>query len=54
MIRIESTLRLTELDISEALLKDAHLHSNLEVVGEEQPFEFDVNKNLLPFTTETY
>ena len=54
VIRIESTLRLTELDISESLLKDAQLHSNLEVVGKLQSFEFDVNENLLPFATETH
>ena len=49
VIRIESTLRLTELDISEALLEDAKLHSRLEVIGETQPFEFDAVGNLLPF-----
>ena len=49
VIRIESTLRLTELDISEVLLEDAKLHSRLEVIGETQPFEFDAVGNLLPF-----
>lgn len=49
VIRIESTLRLTELDISEVLLEDAQLHSRLEVIGETQPFEFDAAGNLLPF-----
>ena len=53
VIRIESTLRLTELDISEVLLKDAQLHSNLEVVGGVQPFAFDETDNLLPFALET-
>ena len=53
VIRIESTLRLTELDISEALLKDAQLHSSLEVIGETLPFEFDATGNLLPFSSET-
>ena len=38
VIRIESTLRLTELDISEVLLEDAKLHSRLEVIGETEPF----------------
>lgn len=47
VIRIESTLKLTELDISEALLEDAQLHSSLEVIGETQPFRFDANGNLL-------
>ena len=49
VIRIESTLRLTELDISEVLLEDAQLHSRLDVIGETQPFEFDTAGNLLPF-----
>ena len=49
VIRIESTLRLTELDISEVLLEDAKLHSRLEVMGETKPFAFDVAGNLLPF-----
>ena len=49
VIRIESTLRLTELDISEVLLEDAQLHSRLKVIGETQPFKFDAAGNLLPF-----
>ena len=49
VIRIESTLRLTELDISEVLLEDAQLHSRLAVIGETEPFEFDAAGNLLPF-----
>ncbi len=54
VIRIESTLRLTELDISEVLLEDAQLHSNLEVVDEALPLNFDTTGNLLPFTSETH
>ena len=49
VIRIESTLRLTELDISEVLLEDAKLYSRLEVIGETKPFAFDSAGNLLPF-----
>ena len=49
VIRIESTLRLTELDISEVLLEDAKLHSRLEVIGETKPLTFDAVGNLLPF-----
>lgn len=52
VIRIESTLRLTELDISEALLEDAKLHSSLKVIGEPEPFDFDASGNLLPFSME--
>lgn len=50
VIRIDSTLKLTELDISEALLEDAQLHSSLEVISETQPFPFDTTDNLLPFS----
>ena len=49
VIRIESTLRLTELDISEVLLEDAKLHSRLEVIGETKPLPFDDAGNLIPF-----
>lgn len=49
VIRIESTLRLTEMDISEVLLEDAKLHSRLAVIGETQPLPFDASGNLLPF-----
>ena len=49
VIRIESTLRLTELDVSEVLLEDVQLHSRLEVIGETKPFAFDAAGNLLPF-----
>ena len=49
VIRIESTLRLTDLDISEVLLEDAKLHSRLKVIGETQPFAFDAAGNLFPF-----
>ena len=50
VIRIESTLRLTDLDISEALLEDVQLHSNLEIVGKTLPIEFDTTDNLMPFS----
>ena len=53
VIRIESTLRLTELDISEVLLEDARLHSSLKVIGAPEPFDFDAAGNLLPFSMET-
>ena len=49
VIRIESTLRLTELDVSEVLLEDAELHSRLKVIGETKPLAFDAAGNLLPF-----
>lgn len=49
VIRIESTLRLTDLDLSEVLLQDVDLHSNLEVIGDTLPLQFDSSDNLLPF-----
>lgn len=52
VIRIESTLRLTELDISESLLEDAELHSGIAVIDEAQPFQFNTTGNLLPFSSE--
>lgn len=47
--RIESTLTLATLDISEAFLEDANLRSDLEVVGEVKPFEFDDSGSLASF-----
>lgn len=49
VIRIESTLRLTELDLSKVLLKDVDLQSNLEVIGDTLPLQFDSSDNLFPF-----
>ena len=47
--RVESTLTLATLDISEAFIEDAKLRSDLEIVGEAKPFEFDASGNLAPF-----
>jgi len=47
--RVESTLTLATLDISEAFIEDAELRSDLEIVGEVKPFEFDDAGNLAPF-----
>lgn len=49
VVRIENTLKLTEVDISEPLLEEAELRSDLEVIGELKPFEFGADGNLLPF-----
>ncbi len=49
VVRVENTLKLTEVDISEALLDDAKLRSDLEVVGEMKSFEFDSDGNLVMF-----
>lgn len=39
VIRIESTLQLTALDVSNALLEEAHLHSSLEGIGKTKPLK---------------
>ena len=49
VVRIESTLHLAEVDISEALLEDAKLRSDLDVIGELKSFALDSAGNLLPF-----
>ena len=49
VVRIENTLKLTEVDISEPLLEEAELRSDLEVIGELKSFEFNADGNLLPF-----
>ena len=50
VIRIENTLKLTEVDISESLLEAAKMRSDLEIIGKLSSFEFDSAGNLLPFT----
>ena len=47
--RVESTLKLATLDISEAFIEDAKLRSDLEIIGEVKPFEIDDSGNLAPF-----
>ena len=49
VVRVENTLKLTEVDVSEALLDDAKLRSDLEVIGELRSFEFDSDGNLVMF-----
>ena len=48
-VRIEDTLKLGEIDISESLLESANLFPSLEILGNPKDFEFDGNSNLLPF-----
>ena len=52
VVRIESTLGLAEVDISEALLEDAKLRTDLEVTGELEPLAFDTDGNLPPLHEE--
>ena len=47
--RVESTLKLATLDISEAFIEDAKLRSDLEIVGAAKPFEFNASGNLASF-----
>ena len=47
--RVDSTLKLATLDISEAFIEDAKLRRDLEIVGEVKSFEFDASDNLAPF-----
>ena len=47
--RVESTLKLATLDVSEAFIEDAKLRSDLEIVGEAKPFEFNASGNLASF-----
>ena len=49
VVRIESTLGLADVDISEALLEDAKLRTDLEVIGELTPLAFNADGNLPPF-----
>jgi hypothetical protein len=41
VIRIQSTLRLTEMDISKALMEGAGGRADLEIVGSPEPMGFD-------------
>ena len=47
--RVESTLKLATLDVSEAFIEDAKLRSDLEIVGDAKPFEFNASGNLTSF-----
>ena len=47
--RIQNTLKLGEVDISENLVEDAELRSDLEIISEAKAFAFDPSGNLLPF-----
>ncbi|HHZ89342.1 TPA: DUF2088 domain-containing protein [Candidatus Poribacteria bacterium] len=49
IVRIQNTLKLGEVDISENLVEDAELRSDLEIISEAKAFAFDPSGNLLPF-----
>ncbi len=46
VVRIKNTLEIGELMISEALLKEAEEHSQIEIVGEVEELSFDLDGNL--------
>ena len=46
MIRIRDTLHISEIQISEALLKEAEEHPLIEIVGKPEELEFDEDGNL--------
>ena len=48
IVRIESTLKLSQIHISESLLESAQLMSSLEILSEPESVGFDSNGNLLP------
>lgn len=48
IVRIESTLKLSQIHISESLLEPAQLMSSLEILSEPEPLGFDSNGNLPP------
>jgi len=48
IVRIESTLKLSQIHISESLLESAQLMSSLEILSEPEPLGFDSNGNLPP------
>jgi len=49
IVRIENTLKLGHIDISESLLEPAQLMASLEILGEPESLSFDSNGNLLSF-----
>jgi len=49
VVRIKTTLHLTEMDVSEALLPEVKANERLSVVTEPAPFAFDAQGHLPPF-----
>ena len=54
VVRIESTLHLGEVEISESLLPAAQTKADLEIIGELKEMEFDKYGNLRTFDLHTY
>jgi len=49
VVRIKTTLHLTEMDVSEALLPEVKVHERLTAVTQPAPLAFDAGGNLPPF-----
>ena len=49
VVRVQNTLKLGEVDISEILVEDAELRSDLEIISEAKAFTFDSSGNLRSF-----
>ena len=49
IIRIKNTLRLSEVDVSEAYEELLSIRNDLEIVVEKRAMEFDATGNLEPF-----
>jgi hypothetical protein len=49
VVRIENTLRLVELDVSEACRTEVAGRADVEILGAPRPLAFDGENNLLPF-----
>jgi hypothetical protein len=49
VVRIKNTLRLAEVEVSEAFLPEAAKRDDLRVAGEPAPFAFDATGALTPF-----
>lgn len=46
IVHIKDTMRLEEIEISEAMLEEARSNPNIEIIGEPQDWPFDENGNL--------
>src|SRR5438128_9725915 len=53
VIRIKNTLRLREIECSEAFLPEIAKRSDLSVIGDARPLAFDAAGRIVPLTTET-
>lgn len=50
IVRIQNTLQLSEIYVSEALIQEVQAHPQMEILSEPSPLQFDHQGNLLQFT----